>query len=72
MQPLFKDEAVDEQRPSPNIRIGRFIWMDDLSKKRYLSVLKDKIASGYFFSDVTISKVVDDIAPVFSEQINDR
>jgi hypothetical protein len=67
---IFKDENVETRRDSPNIRTGRFLCMDEQSKKHYLDVLNKKIADGYFSSEMILTKVVEEIAPVFNEQLD--
>jgi hypothetical protein len=69
MRHHFKDEAVETCR-SPNIRSGRFLWMDEHSKRQYLAVLNKKIIEGYFTSERILSKIVEEIAPVFSEHLD--
>ena len=58
---------MDHIKDSPNVRKGRFLWMDDSSKKSYLESLNQKIATRYFFSDAILSKVVEDLTPLFGE-----
>ena len=67
---IFKDENVETRRDSPNIRTGRFLCMDEQSKKHYLDVLNKKIADGYFSSETILTKVVEEIAPVFNEHLD--
>jgi hypothetical protein len=64
---LFKDEKVKNRKESPNIRTGRFLWMDEKSRKNYLSILTKKISEGYFCSENILMKVVEEIAPVFDD-----
>jgi hypothetical protein len=64
---LFKDEIVKLHNLSPNIRSGKFLWMDEDSKRRYLCKLHDRIDKGYYFSDSILTKVVDEIAPVMDD-----
>ncbi len=54
---------------NPAIRQGRFIWMDESTKKNYLSTLKKRIEEGYYFSDNVITRIVDEIAPVINDTI---
>jgi hypothetical protein len=58
---------MDVRNDSPNSRAGRFLWMDEKARKRYLAVLNKKIAKGYFSSDPILSKLVEDMAPVFND-----
>jgi hypothetical protein len=43
--------------------------MDEKSRNKYLSVLSKKISEGYFSSEMILTKVVDEIAPVFDDSI---
>jgi hypothetical protein len=52
---------------NPNIRKGRFLWMDQADQRRYIQELKRRIESGYFFTDAIAEKVVDELAPVFND-----
>ncbi|MGB7566865.1 MAG: hypothetical protein WBM07_03325 [Chitinivibrionales bacterium] len=61
---------MKERKESPNIRTGQFLWMDKKSRERYLAVLNKKISEGYYCSDSTLAKVVDELAPIFNENIN--
>jgi hypothetical protein len=61
------DEKADNIRENPQIKKGQFLWKDEMSQKKYLTLLKKKIAGGYFYSDRVISRVVEEIAPVFRE-----
>ncbi len=66
-QPLFKDEIVEPHKESPNIRTGRFLWMETSDRKRYLSDLRNRIDRGFFFREEIVVKIVDDIAPVIND-----
>lgn len=70
MHTFFKDEKVKERRESPNIKTGRFLWMQEKSRKQYLAALNKKISEGYYSSENTLSKVVDELAPIFNENVN--
>jgi hypothetical protein len=61
---------VEPRKDSPNIRTGRFLWMDEALKKEYIRELRRRIEDGYFFSDGIVTKIVDDIAPVMNECID--
>ena len=50
---------------------GRFLWMDQKAKKRYLALLNKKIAEGYFSSDQILVRLVEEMAPVFNEFLDD-
>jgi hypothetical protein len=66
------DGVIMEQLfDSPNIRKGRFLWMEQKEKERFISELKAKIAQGYYFSDVIFTKIADDLAPVMADAVED-
>ncbi|KMQ52648.1 hypothetical protein CHISP_0417 [Chitinispirillum alkaliphilum] len=56
-----------KQNSSGNIRKGRFLWMDSEDQNKYLSELTRKITSDFFCSDQVLSKIVEDLAPVFCD-----
>lgn len=72
MRPFFKDENVEPPNNSPNIRSGRFLWMDEGLKNEYLKDLRRRIEEGYFFRDGILTKIVDDIAPVMDDCIDGK
>lgn len=55
-----------------NVRKGRFLWLEDPARKRYVEKLIRKIENGYFFSERVMSKIVDEIAPTFNEIIEEQ
>ena len=57
---------------SPNIRKGRFMWMEPDDQKMYINTLKSRIAEGYYFSETILTKVADELTPVLSEISGDR
>jgi hypothetical protein len=57
---------------NPNIRKGRFLWMDPIARRRYIEDLKRRIDSGYFFTDAIAEKVVEELAPVFNDAANSQ
>ena len=61
---------MEPRKDSPNIRTGRFLWMEEALKKAYLKDLRHRIEDGYFFRDGIVMKIVDDIAPVMNECID--
>jgi hypothetical protein len=61
---------MDARKNSPNIRTGRFLWMEEKAKKRYLTVLRKKITEGYFSSNRILIRLVDEIAPVFNDSLD--
>lgn len=54
---------------NPSIRRGRFQWMDDAAKKKYLSIIKQRISDGYYFSEKVMTQVVEEIAPVINDTV---
>jgi hypothetical protein len=69
----FKDDnSINFPREPQKIRKGRFLWMDPASQRKYLRSLGTKIKSGYYFSDIIISQIVEDIAPVVRETFGDE
>jgi predicted DNA-binding protein (UPF0278 family) len=61
---------MEPHKESPNIRSGRFLWMEEALRKEYLRDLRRRIEQGYFFKEGIVSKIVDDIAPVMNECID--
>lgn len=53
-------------------RKGRFLWMENSAQHSYLMELKIKIESGYYFSESIISKIVEDLAPVMADTIDNE
>jgi hypothetical protein len=70
MRQFFKDENVEPRKESPNIRTGRFLWMEEGLKREYLSDLRRRIENGYFFKDGIVTKIVDEIAPVMNDCVD--
>ncbi|MBN1602175.1 MAG: hypothetical protein JW915_11235 [Chitinispirillaceae bacterium] len=64
-------EMTNKQHDSPNIRKGRFLWMDPGEQQQFIDQLKARIESGYYYSDSTLGKIADDLAPVLSESAGD-
>jgi hypothetical protein len=62
---------MDARGHSLNIRTGRFLWMEETARKRYLATLKKRIAEGYFSSDRILVSLVDEMAPVFNDFLGD-
>jgi len=67
---------MDDTRPPDNepskVRKGKFLWMDEAERKAYLDALNRKIASGYFYSEPILTRIVDEIAPVIEETIDNE
>lgn len=54
---------------NPSIKQGRFQWMDETAKKKFISIIKKRIADGYYFSEKVVTQVVDEIAPVINDTV---
>ncbi len=54
---------------NPALRQGQFLWRDKDSQAEYVTRLKAKIANGFYFSDQVMGKIVDEMAPVFAEDV---
>jgi hypothetical protein len=52
---------------NPNVRRGQFLWREESEREEYLAKLNRRIAAGFYTSDRIISKVVEELAPVFSD-----
>jgi hypothetical protein len=73
MYSVFMDEDMNTPRDhNPNIRRGQFLWREESERNKYLAKLSRRIASGYYSSDKVISKVVEELAPVFSDDHRDE
>jgi hypothetical protein len=68
----FRDETMKAAIDSPNIRKGRFLWMEPDSRAKYLQELSHKIMEGYFTSESILDKVVEEIAPAFGESLESK
>ncbi len=53
-----------------SIRKGRFLWMEGQAKEEYILSIKRRIESGYYFSESILVKIVDELAPVMAEAVN--
>lgn len=56
---------------SPNIRKGRFLWMERNERELFINDLKIKIAQGYYFSDSIFSKIAEELTPVMADTFDD-
>ncbi len=68
--PFSRTNEVDKCSHNPSLKTGRFLWMDEQARREYVASLHKKIANGYFSSDHIISKIVDDMAPVFNDYLD--
>jgi hypothetical protein len=57
---------------STSMRQGRFLWMPEGTRSEYLVSLHRKIEEGYFFSEKILSCIVEELAPAYSDSINDE
>lgn len=63
-------KIVKLRKESTHIRSGKFLWMEEGQKKEYLKDLKRRIEIGYFFNDSIVAKIVDDIAPIMDDYVD--
>lgn len=61
---------MNASQRNPALRQGQFLWMDDPTKRSYLSSLKKKIEEGYYSSEKVISRIVEEIAPVIDDVVD--
>lgn len=61
---------MDRQNDSPNVRKGRFLWMESSERDHFLSDLKFKIAQGYYYSETIFGKIAEELAPVMAEAVD--
>lgn len=54
---------------NPSIKHGRFQWMDKSAKREFISIIKKRITDGYYFSEQVVTQVVDEIAPVINDTV---
>ncbi len=57
---------------NPNVRKGRFLWMESDAQRRYVTDLKSRIHNRTFFTEQILQKIVDEIAPVFDDQVREE
>lgn len=62
---------MDYISDTPNIRRGRFLWMDAPDREQFLSMLKLRIADGYYYTDSIFGKIADELAPVMAEAVEE-
>lgn len=67
---IIRDEEFPAPIDSPNIRKGRFLWMDPDTQNRYLLQLRQKIKAGYFHSEDILDRVVEEIAPAINDSVD--
>jgi hypothetical protein len=61
---------MEKRFDSPNIRKGRFLWMETRERECFLSELNARIAQGYYFSDLVFTKIADDLSQVMSDMVD--
>lgn len=54
---------------NPNVRKGQFLWKEENEQRSYVEELVKKITSGYYFSEKILGDIVDELAPVFVEDV---
>jgi hypothetical protein len=62
--------ACTPERPTKT-RQGRFLWMPENNRTDYLVLLRRKIEQGYFFTEPVLTRLVEELAPTYSESVND-
>jgi hypothetical protein len=62
---------MDYISDTPNLRKGRFLWMDAPEREQFLSMLKHRIADGYYYTDSIFAKIADELAPVMVEAVEE-
>ena len=55
---------------NPNIRKGQFLWKDESEQRGYIEKLTRRISEGYYFSDKVLTDIVDELAPVFNDNLS--
>ena len=56
--------------PRTGKRLGKFLWMDATSEREaLLRSLKEKVNNGYYASDLVVSSIIDDLAPVMCDNM---
>jgi len=68
---IIQGGIMERNIDSPNIRKGRFLWMEQYERDSFVTDLKSKIARGYYFSDLIFNKIAEDLAPVMSDTVDD-
>jgi hypothetical protein len=63
--------ASTPERPTKT-RQGRFLWMPETLRSDYLVLLRRKIDQGYFFTEPVLTSLVEDLAPTYSDSVNDE
>lgn len=66
---FYRDVVMTGPILNPAIRQGKFLWRDDASKTAYLQNLKKKIADGFYTSEDVIGRIVEDIAPIYNDNV---
>ncbi|HEX2957578.1 MAG TPA: hypothetical protein VHO70_12145 [Chitinispirillaceae bacterium] len=53
-------------------RKGRFLWMESKAREEFMTLLKQRIESGYYFSESILAKIVDELAPIMAETVHNE
>jgi hypothetical protein len=64
--------TIKDDRGPSKIRKGRFLWRPEQEQQRYLATLRTRIRNGSVYSDQIISEIVDELAPVINESIDNQ
>ncbi len=62
---------MNKQSDSLNIRKGQFLWMEEAEQESYLRNLKARISDGYYYSDLILSRVADELANVMADVVDE-
>jgi hypothetical protein len=70
--PIFTKDGImeplrDRRNYPSNVRQGRFLWMSETAQRDYLTTLKQRISEGYYYSDGILSRIAEDLAPMYAE-----
>ncbi len=65
----LRDERIHESGHSPGVKKGRFMWREEPDRRQYIRQLTARIRQGYYQSDDVLDKVVEELAPAFSDSL---
>jgi len=68
----FTDEESPQTLEPSKVRKGRFLWMEPPAQREYLQTLTRKISTGYYYSDKIIAEIVDEIAPIIDDSLDNE
>jgi hypothetical protein len=62
----IKDDCMRHD-DNPSVRKGKFLFMEASAQEHFVQKLTSRIAEGYYTSDRVLSRIVDELGPVFNE-----